>query len=140
MDYIFFQHYNLETMLSERQPKIILLAEPEPESQALYRRHLDAPDFVVNVCNDLAEIHNLLSSTLPDLLILNPGANPVRSLTILKGIKKNYPAMRIITLGYGTPEEYLDRFMQLGVSYHINRNLTRPQDVAMAARQVLQDF
>ena len=140
MNYIFYNYYYIEPMIFSRTNKTILLAEPEPEARAVYRKHLAGPDVTVRICDDLSKLLEHLALLEPDLLIINPGKNPARSLAFLQSIKNTQPALRIITLGYGTPDDYLDRFMQIGVSYHINRHLTRPQDVAIAAQQVLADI
>lgn len=140
MNYLFYNHYYINPMISNQNDKIILLAEPEAESRALYHKHLLSPGITVQICADLSQLLENLTTLEPDLLIINPGPNPARSLVFLQNIKKTQPALRIITIGYGTPDDYLDRFMQLGVSYHINRHLTRPQDVAVAAQQVLEDI
>jgi DNA-binding NarL/FixJ family response regulator len=139
MNYIFYNHY-IQPMISTSPLKTILLAEPEPEARSLYHRHLSAnPEVEVSICEDLSGLLEHLVLLQPDLLVINPGENPARSLVFLQSIKKLQPSLRIITIGYGTPDNYLDRFMQLGVSYHINRHLTRPQDIAAAAQQVLAD-
>lgn len=143
MDYIFYNHYYVEqtidSMITLSSHKTILLAEPELEARGLYEKHLVGPDIEVYVCQDQNKLHENLADINPDLLIINPGTNPARSLVFLQSIKKNHPYLKIITIGYGTPDDYLDRFMQIGVSYHINRHLTRPQDVAVAAQQVLEE-
>jgi DNA-binding NarL/FixJ family response regulator len=140
MNYIFYNHYYIGPMTPSPNTKIILLAEPELESRALYYKHLSSdPEVTVSICEEPSKLLELLSSLEPDLLIINPGENPARSLVFLQSIKKVQPSLRIITVGYGTPDNYLDRFMQLGVSYHINRHLSRPQDILAAAQQVLAD-
>lgn len=139
MNYIFHNHYYIEPMTPVTSKKTILLAEPEQEARVLYYRHLSNSDASVILCTDLSTLLEDLTMLKPDLLVINPGENPANSLAFLRNIKKTQPNLRIITIGYGTPDEYLDRFMQLGVSYHINRHLTRPQDVAVAAQQVLED-
>ncbi len=140
MQYLFYNHYYIEPMNLENSQKIILLAEPEAESRALYTKHLASANMLVEICEDLSQLIDKLASFEPDLLIVNPGTNPAHSLVFLQQVKKNQPTLSIITIGYGTPEEYLDRFMELGVSCHINRNLTRPQDVVVAAQQVLENI
>ena len=140
MNYIFYNHYYIEPMIFTRTKKTILLAEPEPEARALYHKYLTSPNVTVSVCGDLSKLLEHLTLLEPDLLIINPGKNPAHSLAFLQSIKQAQPVLRIITIGYGTPDSYLDRFMQLGVSYHINRHLTRPQDIAVAAQQVLEDI
>ncbi len=121
----------------ENQNKIIVLAEPEPETRGLYHKHLASPNIVIQLCEDLEKLPGVLELYQPDLLIVNPGANPASGLVFLKNLRKFQPNLSIITIGYGTPDEYLDRFMELGVSCHINRYLTRPQDVTVAVTQVL---
>lgn len=140
MQYMFYNHYYIEPMIVKNSQKIILLAEPEAESRALYTKHLIGANMLVEICEDLSELTQKLISSEPDLLIVNPGSNPARSLVFLQNVKKTQPSLSIITIGYGTPEEYLDRFMEIGVSCHINRNLTRPQDVVVAAQQVLENI
>ena len=140
MDYIFRTHYRLTSNSMSKPIPVVLLAETEPEACAMYRRHLTAgADLEVSVCGSLAALSGQLETLQPDLLIINPGPNLKGSLKFLGRAKRLYPALRIITLGYAIPEDYLDELMQLGVSAHINRYLSRPQDVALAAQQVLSN-
>lgn len=140
MKYIFYNHYYIDPMTPLPTQKQIILAEPETETRALYHKHLSQnPYLAVTLCDDLSMLLSQLASLQPDLLIINPGENLARNLVFLASIKKTQPSLRIITVGYGTPEDYLDRYMKIGVTYHINRHLTRPQDVAAAAQLVLED-
>ncbi len=138
MNYIFKTSYRLNNSPLPRDSRMVLLVEAEPEASAVYKRHLtQATGLEVAVCLNLLSLSQQLQDLRPDLLIINPMPNLKASLKSLLHAKQLYPGLLIITLGYAIPDDYLDRFMKLGVSAHINRHLSRPQDVALAAQQVL---
>jgi len=133
MDYIFRQHYNA---VSATTP-VILLAEPEPEALALYARHLTNADLLVNVCMELHQLLQQVRQVRPHLLIINPAPDITATILLLRQVLSLYPDLPIITVGAPVPDPYLDRLMAAGVALHINRSLSQPRDIAIAARQML---
>lgn len=139
MDYLFRQHYSLKP--KQTQPAVgsptVLLAESEAEALAVYARHLTRANLLVNVCLDLAGLHRQVKEVGPQLLVINPSSNLPGTLIVLEQIQSTHPALPIITVGAPIPDSYLDRLMASGVALHLNRTLSQPRDLAIAARQIL---
>jgi DNA-binding NarL/FixJ family response regulator len=51
--------------------------------------------------------------------------------------KNSYPNVKIITLGMGLPEGYLTNLMSAGIVGHIDRKLTRPQDLVLLIKTII---
>lgn len=141
MKYLFRQHYSLQgaDMKPSKQPAAptVLLVEPEPEALAMYARHLSRANLLVNVCLELVNLMRHVQEVRPHLLVINPTPNLRASLAVLKQIQVKHPALPIITVGAPIPDPYLDQLMATGVALHINRYLSQPRDIAVAARQIL---
>jgi DNA-binding NtrC family response regulator len=141
MEYLFRQHYNLQPLPDAIAPDsaspIVLLAESEPEALALYARHLARADLQVNVCMELALLLRQVQDSRPGLLIINPTPDITAAIALLRQIAAAQPGIPVITIGAAIPDAYLDQLMASGVALHLNRSLTRPQDIAVAARQLL---
>ncbi len=145
MEYLFRQHYTLQTPPGSVGPvdaivpvmPVVLLAEPEPEALALYARHLVRADLLVNVCMELSRLLRQVQDTRPGLLIINPTPDLGAAISLLRQVAAAHPGMPVITIGSAIPDAYLDRLMASGVALHLNRSLTQPRDIAVAARQIL---
>lgn len=139
MDYLFRQHYSLKPQSEQSQASgpTVLLAESEAEALALYARHLTKANLLVNVCLDLTHLHRQVREIEPHLLVVNPSSNLSATLVVIKRIQTTHPALPIITVGGPIPDTYLDRLMASGVALHLNRTLSQPRDLAIAARQIL---
>jgi DNA-binding NtrC family response regulator len=140
MDYLFRQHYSLkpkQSSLPSAQAPTVLLSESEAEALALYARHLTRANMLVNVCLDLGTLHRQVRELGPQLLVVNPSSNLAGTLVVLERIQATHPALPIITVGAPIPDSYLDRLMASGVALHLNRTLSQPRDLAIAARQIL---
>jgi hypothetical protein len=135
MQYIFKKSYRL-AFPAGSEPSL-LLAEPEAEARALYARHLAGLSSQLVLCGDLEEVALLVRESKPDLVIISASGDFGRLVRCLERAKASHPPVSIITLGHGIPVEALDQLMGLGVSVHINRGITRPQDVAGAAQAIL---
>lgn len=135
MQYIFRKNYTMQNEPSG--PPLVLLAEPEPEALALYARHLTRANLLVNVCLELSGVLRQIQHASPQLLIINPSADIAYGLVLLRKISSRHPELPIITIGGAIPDPYLDRLMASGVAFHLNRSLTQPRDIAVAARQIL---
>jgi hypothetical protein len=138
MNYIFRQHYTLpRSDAGFSQMPVVLLAEPEAETLAVYARHLTRAQLSVNVCMELSLVLRQIREVKPHLLIINPMPDLAPAINLLRQVAETYPGLPIITIGLAIPDPYLDRLMAAGVTLHINRTLTRPPDIAIAARQIL---
>jgi len=144
MNYVFRQHYTWQTPSSDvtlnrgdRNFPTVLLVEAEPEALALYAGHLTKANLLVNVCLELSDVLRQISETQPHLLIVNPSRDLNQALAVLSQVTRLEPGLPIITVGGTIPDPYLDRLMATGVALHLNRLLTQPRDIAIAARQIL---
>jgi hypothetical protein len=141
MNFLFRQHYKLQAQ-QPSQPEaqsepVVLLLEQEPESLALYASHLAKANMLVNVCLELSQLARQVNQIQPHLLIINPTRDINLALAILNQVVQTQPGLPIITIGGSIPDPYLDRLMAVGVALHLNRWLTQPRDIAVAARQIL---
>jgi DNA-binding NtrC family response regulator len=141
MDYLFHQHYSLQAPSGPFAPPsaspVVLLAETEPEALALYARHLANASLLVSVCLDLGQLLRQIRAAQPHLLVINPAPDIAATITALRQVAAAHPGLPIITVGAPIPDPYLDRLMATGVALHINRTLSQPRDIAVAARQIL---
>jgi hypothetical protein len=133
MAYMFKQKLRIEDLVNiERQPKRIVLYEPEQYLAALYKHYLTAHNFDVKHCPELSLIKQLMSSFAPQVLVYNiedslKNAEP--QLNRLIKLKKDFPETFVVTLGFNTSSEMLKLLLQAGVTSHINRKLSRPNDL-----------
>ncbi len=116
---------------------IILLAESDPETMAMYVRHLGSAEFAVCVCVDLRLVPQHVINLKPAVLVLNPSPNLRLSLDVLRRSMIAHPTLSVITMGDVIPDQYMDQLMRSGVSMHINRSLSQPRDLVVAVRQML---
>ncbi len=141
MDFLFRQHYTLQApspipTVAAGTP-LVLLLETEPESLSLYIGHLTKANMLVNVCGELSQLLRQVKEIQPHLLIVNPSHDLKLALAVLSQVASAQPGLPIITVGPSIPDPYLDRLMATGVALHLNRRLTQPRDIAVAARQIL---
>jgi hypothetical protein len=139
MNYLFHYHHTLQSPEGARTSgaPLVLLAETEPEALALYARHLAQVRLLVNVCLDLSQLARQAAEIRPQLLVINPTSDLSAAIAVLRQVMTAQPGLPVITVGSAIPDSYLDRLMASGVVLHINRNLSQPRDVAVAARQIL---
>lgn len=140
MNYVFHQHYSISpntfTADEDFRP-IVLLAESDPETMAMYARQLNGADVSVCICVDMGQVPYHVSNLKPDILVLNPSPDFRLSFDIVKKSIAAHPHLSVITIGDLIPDQYLDQLMGLGVSFHINRSLSQPRDLVAAVRQIL---
>ena len=138
MSYIFRQKLNLGELVNhEQEPRKILVFEPEQYLGALYRHYLLEHNFDVKHCPELDRIKAALFDFSPHVLVFNaewPGSEGNREIM---SIKRNFPELVVVSTGYNIGNEDLKLLMQAGVSSHINRRLSRPQDLVEIVKAVL---
>lgn len=114
----------------------VLLAEPEAESSELYARRLAEVHMKVVRCPDLSEVLSHIEASTPDVVIINPSIDVRRGLRAVAAVRGAFPAIPLITVGVGLPDDHLDAIMKSGVSYHLDRRLSRPRDLLVALEQI----
>ncbi len=115
----------------------ILLVEPEPEIRAFYSRQLTNMDMRVVACDSIHTMHFEARQANPDVVILNPATDIRIALNSVRLLKREFPNMPVISMTLTSIEDHLDAMMNSGVSFHINRSLTRPKDLILALEQVI---
>lgn len=138
MNYITKHHHTLRNQpFGELHGVTVLLVEPEPETRSFYSQQLTGLDMRVVACDSLAAMQNQAQSESPDVVIVNPSVDINTGIRLVKLLKQEFPALPVISMTMTIQEDLLDAIMQSGVSFHINRGLTRPRDLLLALQQVL---
>ncbi|MCL5666279.1 MAG: hypothetical protein M1383_00695 [Patescibacteria group bacterium] len=141
MPYIIKQKLNLLADLAgiRQERKKVLVAEPEEYLLGLYAGYLAAQGFEVERCNNLDGIRASAKSFLPDLMVLSTGWNGyfLELVNHLAYLKNNFSGLPVVTVGYGVGSEQLKQLMLAGISGHLDRRLTKPQDIAHVVKAVL---
>ncbi len=142
MNYLFKQRYSLPegligNMAQSLPQSDVVIAESDPETAAMYARHLDIEQISVYVCSKVADTAHYITHLKPQVLVINPGPNLVLSYNMIKQSLLAHESLSVITIGTFIPDEYLDRLMGLGVVLHINRSLSHPRDLLVAVKQML---
>ena len=133
MKYIFKERYILTPMNNLDGITKAVVYEPSLELAQLYAKYLRQQNFEPYICGSHAVMISLASAFSPHILIYNIDSG----LEGLKSLKRAHPSILIITIG-DLPDTQLDALMDLGISGHINRKVTRPRDVGILARQLLK--
>lgn len=137
MTYFLEQKFSFSDLEASSLP-LVLIAEHEPESRALYARLLKKANFNVALCYSAGDLHDQINFLEPNILVLNPSLLESQTWR-LKKIAKSYPKLLIVTVGEKLLEEDLDSLMNAGVSAHLNRKFSHPRDLVLTLRQILDN-
>lgn len=138
MDYITQHHHVLRNEpFAPLNGATVLLIEPEAETRAFYSQQLQGLDMIVLAFDTMDALGQATRLENPDVVIVNPSKDLNRSVMIVKTLKRDFPSIPIITMTMTIPDSTIDAIMESGVSFHINRGLTRPRDLLLAIEQVL---
>lgn len=135
MPLMFRQKYYLGESLTKAswRPKLILVLEPEEYLLRIYARYFSFPYFQFQACQTWADFKRQLVTLVPDLLIVNTD----QWFYDLLQLKIHWPSQPIISLGHNLTPEQLKQLMAYGISGHINRKFTRPQDLVEVVKTIL---
>jgi CheY-like chemotaxis protein len=115
----------------------VLLAEPEPTACAIYSRHMQDAHMQVVQCDALSNLISQVETLNPDILVINPNPDIGQTIRLMAKLKKQFPSLPIISMGESIRESHLDAIMNAGVSFHLNRQFSRPRDLLVAMEQIL---
>jgi DNA-binding response OmpR family regulator len=141
MAYIFKQKLQIQDLVDYGHIlKRVLIHEPEEYLSAIYTQYLKADNFEVQNCSTLEALKELAKSFTPDILVFNIEYlnNPNVVGAWLLNFRKDFPYAAVITIGFNDNSENLKKLMSVGISSHINRKHTRPQDLAVIVKNILQ--
>lgn len=140
MSYLIKQQIKLSDLVDlAGDLKLVLVAEPEDCLYGIYARHLREHRFVVHRCDGLDRVPDRLREHCPHLLVLSLEFDGgVRSaVRLLRRLKEEFPELHVVTVSTAAGADDLKVLMSAGVSSHIDRKFSRPQDVAVVAKTVL---
>ncbi len=139
MAYLFRQKLYLKDLAGlSAPPKKILISEPESYLSALYGHYLEAHNFDIKHCPRLDQIKAALANFSPHLLLVNADSRGVEHL-LGADFKSEFPRLLVVTTAYNLNAKNLGLLMNAGATGHINRQLTRPQDVVDIVKALLNN-
>ena len=142
MAYIFKQKIRIVDELAylPRNTKTILIYEPLSDLSALYAHYLSSHNFNIHHCPDMNFLRPAIAAVSPDLLIfsLDAAVSWSQNKSLLLGLLKDFPKLSVISTSFNLNNENLKELMSLGVLSHINRRLSRPQDVVVIVKNILE--
>jgi hypothetical protein len=141
MAYIFKQKLKLSDLASLAiAPKRVLIYEPEKDLAALYAYYLSEQNFEIKHCLDFEAIRQSVINFQPNLLIFSTDSpdNLPKIRLFPVALIKEFPSLRVISTGYNLSGQGIGELMAIGVISHINRRLSRPQDLAILVTTLLQ--
>ena len=137
MAYLFKEKFQIEELVAQTgQLKKILIAEAENYLSALYASHFARQKFQVMACQDLEQLLRQVGDFQPHLLVVNPGLfqNDQHVRTMLSRVRALSPSLLVVSIGNNVPLDIIKQLMTCGVSSHLERHLTRPQDLVVVVR------
>ncbi len=134
MAYVFKQSFVMDPLFTvESVVGTALVSIKDAELSDLYSKHLREVDFFVRKCSDEQNLSAVIAEFKPHVLVCSPKL----ALDYLPVFHKSHPALRVITVGYNLTEQELANLMRFGITFHCNRKLSKPKDIATLARQLL---
>ncbi len=142
MPYLFKNRFSIAELASiDSAVQRIVLAEPEEYLRELYAQLLANNNFRIFHSSGSAALENEIRQFSPHLLIISSNFAGADSQLppVLKKLKYGFPNLPVVTLGYNLDNEQLKALMSAGISSHIDRRLTRPADVVMVVKTILNN-
>lgn len=142
MAYLFRQKLDLRGLAGrDVLPKLVIVAEAEEYLSALYSYYLHNHNFEVLRCRQPKQLAGLMEHYPPHLLIFNPRFYGDISATVkfLGSVRKVYPLLPVVTVGSGISSQELGQLMACGIMSHIDRRLSRPSDIVIIAKTLLNN-
>ena len=139
MAYLFKQQFNINDLIAERavNPSVVsvvpvVVVEPEIYLAKLAEKYLLAAGLQVNYCANPVLLTEFLRRTSSSALLINPAAymEIKHAAKAIADIRDNFPRLAVVTIAHNLEAEELGQLMSAGIASHINRKLSRPQDVA----------
>lgn len=137
--YLTKEKFNIQDLVDlSFKPSRILVISADEMLRQIYQQHLEANKFLVGLGHYKDLIPASEELTQYDLWILdivNELFDEQQQWLVVA--KNSYPNVKIITLGMGLPEGYLTNLMSAGIVGHIDRKLTRPQDLVLLIKTII---
>ncbi len=124
--------------MNQNQP--ILIIEDEPPFQEIYRDIFESKGFEVIVCDTAEDAKNVLSSTVPCLVLLDVILPGMSGLDVLEFIRSNQSTQATPVLVYSViaEKEQVDRAMALGANDYTIKGQTPAVEVLEKALALIR--
>lgn len=136
MNYVQKQKFNIEELLgATAQSKIVAVVEPERYLAKLYEKYLLGYGFTVMHFLPGELLGVFVERVSPKLVLLSSDNSSAHDH--IEHIRRHNPHILLVTIAHNADQKDIERFMSHGVTSHINRKLSRPQDVADIIRGLI---
>jgi hypothetical protein len=142
MAYLFRQKFKVDDLANLTAEKIpVLIFSADSFLAQIYAAYLRAHNLEVKHCQDELMLKDSLLRFAPRLLLADAnffssiGGNWLGPINI----KRDFPSLLVVTVGRGLGAESLAKLMRAGVSSHVDRRFSRPQDLAVVVKTLLQN-
>ena len=143
MPYIFKQKLNLSDLAGfATLPKRILIYEPEDYLAALYAHYLRQHNFDIKHCPNLSQVSEMIASFQPHLLIFCADGREAafKASGLISTLSRRFPDLGLITTARDLSRQGIKDLMDAGVLGHLNRGLSRPQDIPVLVKTILHQY
>ncbi len=138
MTYLFKQKLNLRELVGVEELRYkVLIYEPESYLSALYAHYLSVHNLDIKHCPNLLNIKEAIAVFAPDLLVFSYDDDIPKQAKVLNHLLACFPNLKVVSIGSDIHNDCLKELMSLGIVSHINRKLTRPQDVVEVIKTLL---
>ena len=93
---------------------------------------------VIDVANDGKELLDVLTTTTPDLILLDINMPVLNGLEAARYIKRSYPAIKLIILSTYNEDHLVDKAKQAGVNGYLLKNSSK-EDLLQTIRLVINN-
>ncbi len=139
MSYLYKQKLSFEDLQGwQSEQWRVVVFEPERYLLGIYSHHLEQNGFEIQTVSEPDDIIITVSQFSPHLLVFNADKTSKDNSLSLFRIKREFPRLYILTTACDLSYEDVKELMAKGISGHINRRLSRPQDIAHIAVSLLK--
>ncbi|MDR3643012.1 MAG: hypothetical protein P4L74_05295 [Candidatus Doudnabacteria bacterium] len=141
MAYLVKQKFNVADLarIPEKKNRVLIYGSDLYLCQ-LYASYLRLCRLETRHCASQDLVANVLSGFMPSLLLVDLDSLSYSGDSWLKNLNFNrdFPSLLIVTISGNSDSKSVAKLMSAGVSSHINRKFSRPQDVAEVVKVLLQ--
>ena len=139
MAYVTREKFNILELIPASTQKLVGLFETDYYLAGLYKQYLESNNFLVKFCLQAGDLYEFVFKFSPHVIVMNSDmfGKPKELVQSIKKIIADYPKLHIVTVGYNTMQDQLKDLMSAGIAGHMNRKLSRPQDLVVVIKSLL---
>jgi DNA-binding NarL/FixJ family response regulator len=137
--YLYRQKFDVADLaVLEDRPEKVLLVFNENFLVSLYRNYLAQHGLDAHHCADLSLLKDASLFLLPKVLIVDPQIDQLAYVAkVLRETMDELPLLKVITVSLDSGLEDIRSLMDIGVCGHISRRFSKPGDVAVLVKSLL---